>query len=137
MKTEEIPIISSTEPIKITNKLFEHTNEIIISTESIPMIEENNQTSREDESSSSTFTSSSYFDETTLEEQTNSSESYTTINEEQTHLTSVSTTEELSTVSITTNPTRLFHLLANLTPEHTVIQIRNYTIISDNPTTSQ
>jgi hypothetical protein len=134
MKTEEIPIISSTEPIKITNKLFEHTNEIIISTESIPMIEENNQTSQEDEPSSSTFTSSSYFDETTLEEQTNSSELYTTINEEQT---SVSTTEELSTVSITTNPTRLFHLLANLTPEHTVIQIRNYTIISDNPTTSQ
>ncbi len=126
-KIEDIPIISSTEPIKITNKLFEHTNEMIISTESTPIIKESNQTISREDDSSSTFASSTYFDETTLGEQRNSEESYTTINQPN--------NEELSTTSMPANQTRLFHLLASLTPEPTKIQIRNYTI-SENTTTT-
>jgi hypothetical protein len=149
-KVKEMPIISSTEQMKITSKLFEHTNEVIITTESTTMMGQSNQTSRMDYSSS-TFASIPstivYFDETTSEE-SNSTESnydYTTINqannEEQTHLTTVSTNEneeELSTVSIPTNHTRLFHLLANLTPhlttEHPMFEIHNQTIIENTST---
>lgn len=158
-KFEDIPIISSTEQMKITSKLFEHTNEMIISTESTSSVEERNQTSRVDYSSS-TFASIPstiiYFDETTSakeeeeQQQKNSTKSnfdYTTINqasnEEQTHVTTVSTNayeEELSTVSIPNNHTRLFHLLANLTPhlttEQPIIEIHNETIIIENTTTT-
>ena len=92
------------------------------------MIKESNQTISREDDSSSTFASSSYFDETTLGEQRNSEEAHTTINQP--------INEELSTAPTTINQTRLFHLLASLTPEPTKIQIRNYTIVESTTTTT-
>jgi hypothetical protein len=154
---EETTIISSTEPIVLTTKFFEHANEMIINTESTLEMEESNQTN--EVYSSSTFASIPstmiYFDETTLGEKITSTEELVfddmttnqANNEEQTNLTTLSTNineEESLTVSISSNQSRLFHLLANLsqhmTTEHPISEdfvdnTTTATTISLNPCT--
>ncbi len=149
---EEITIMSSTEPIDITTKYFEHANEMIITTESTLESEESNQTNND--YSSSTFASIPStmisFEATTLGEEITSTETeydYMTTNqannEEQTNFSTVSTNvneEESSTVSISSNQPRLFHLLANLyqhmTTEYPISEDFNSTIIENTTTTT-
>lgn len=132
---EETTIMSSTDSIDITTELFEHTNEMIISTteSTLDMMKSN------ENYSSSTFTSTTRIDfqQTTLEEEEqeiNSTESmfdYMTTEQEK-NFTSI-TEQELST-----NQPRLFRLLVNsslyMTTEHPITEVFNSTIIQNTTT---
>ena len=143
-KTEEIAIISSTEPTEITTELFKHTNEMIISStvSTTPMIEESNQTNVPSPTSTSTPSTMIYFEETTLVAERNTTEFQlddTTINqannEEQTTIVSINKHEESSTETMASNQTRLFHLLATLT-ERPVLEISNSTTTTTTESTT-
>ncbi len=132
-------------------KLTIHLNEMIISSESTSTMEKSNQTN--EDYSSSTFASTPstmiYLEETTLGEEITSTASvvdYMTTNqannEEQANLTTVSTDaneDQSSTVLTSSNPPRLFHLLANLSQqmstEHPMFEGFNSTA-TDNLTTT-
>jgi nitrogenase subunit NifH len=141
--TEATTIISSAKQIDITTKSFEHTSQMMSSTESSSLVmitEESNQNYSSETFSSIPSTIMSFEESTiTTEQEITSTESefdYMTTNqadnEEETNFTSLSANlneENSSTVPIPTYQPRLFHLLANLsqhiTTEHPFIELNS------------
>ena len=135
--------MSSTVPTVITTKVFEHTTEMINSTESPSstiMPEENNHAI--EDSSPSTFplmsSTMNNFEATTPKKEMTSTEfsktNQTNI-EEQNHFTTVNA-EDLSTVSITSNHPRLFDLLSNLSQNITTENPFDTTMTENNITST-
>lgn len=132
---ETTTFMSSTELIDVSTKLFEHINDMIISTTE-PTFEESNYTNENVSSSSSSSTFASIpLTRINIEDITSTGSEVVnkTINNKEEKINFTTTTTQESS----TNFPRLFHLLANLTESKTTAQIMNSTLINNATTTSK